>query len=328
MKIQVAFLLLFIIIENCFGQSEPRRLRIMFYNVENFFDISDDSLKEDNEFLPNGLMRWNIKRYYNKQNSLYKTIIAAGEWNPPEVIAFCEVEHRQILEDLCNKSYLTKFSYDIIHEESPDRRGIDVCLIFRKDQVKLIHSEYLIPNNGQLFTSRSVLYAEFGIDEDTIHLFANHWPSRRGGILAGDKTRHNIASMVRVKVDSITDGNHNSKIIIMGDLNCGPDDEILTEFKASDLINLSDSLNSKGIGTYRYAGSWEMIDQAIVTTSLLNAMNGISTRPGFLRVFKPDFLLQKDPKYPGLSPFPTYRGYKYAGGYSDHLPILLDLIIR
>jgi hypothetical protein len=328
MKIPVACLLLFIIIENSFAQSESQRLRIMFYNVENFFDVTDDSLKEDNEFLPNGLMRWNSNRYYKKQNSLYKTIIAAGEWNPPAIIAFCEVEHRQILEDLCYKSYLTKFHYDIIHEESPDRRGIDVCLIFRKDLVKLIHYEYLIPNNGQFFTSRSVLYSEFGIGDDTIHLFVNHWPSRRGGILAGDEIRHNIASMIRVKVDSITGRCRNSKIIITGDLNCSPDDEIIREFLASDLINLSDSLNSKGIGSYRYAGNWEMIDQAIVSRSLLSPMNGISTKPGFLRVFKPDFLLQKDSKYPGLSPFPTYRGYKYAGGYSDHLPILLDLIVR
>lgn len=328
MKIPFAILLLFINIENCVAQSETQRLRIMFYNVENFFDVSDDSLKDDNEFLPTGLMRWNIKRYYKKQNSLYKTIIAAGDWNPPGIIGFCEVENRHILEDLCYRSYLSKFSYDIIHEESPDRRGIDVCLIFRKDQLKLVHYDYLVPEIGQVFTSRSVLYAEFRIGEDTIHLFVNHWPSRRGGVLAGEGIRHDIASMVRDKVDFITGRNPNSKIIIIGDLNCSPDDEIITELIASDLINFSDSLNTRGIGSYRYSGSWEMIDQAIVTRNLLNPMNSISTKPKFFRVFIPDFLLQKDSKYPGLSPFPTYRGYKYTGGYSDHLPILLDLNFR
>jgi predicted extracellular nuclease len=273
-------------------------------------------------------MRWNNNRYYKKQNSLYKTIIAAGDWNPPAIIALCEVENRQILEDLCNKSYLTKFRYDIIHEESPDLRGIDVCLIYRKDLLKLIHYEYLIPENVQLFTSRSVLYSEFGIGDDTIHLIVNHWPSKRGGILAGDGMRRRIASMVRDRVDSITGRNQNSKIIITGDLNCSPDDEIIRELMASDLINLSDSLNKRGIGSYRYAGTWEMIDQVIVSDMLKGQITGLLINPASMKIFNPPFLLLDDPNYPGQTPFSTYRGYRYQGVYSDHLPIILDLNVK
>ncbi len=332
---KILFSFIFILILSCkgFSQIESQPLRIMFYNVENFFDISDDSLKDDNEFLPDGVMRWNIKRYIKKRNSLYKTIVAAGDWSMPAIIAFCEIENRHVLEDLCYNTYLVRSGYDIIHEESPDWRGIDVCLIFRKDVVKLIYYEYLIPKTDQLFTSRSVLYAKFIIGKDSIHLFVNHWPSRRGGVLAGEGIRQNIASMVRTKVDSLIGSRPNSKIIILGDLNCSPDDKVLQAFmKSSDsensLVNLADSLNSSGNGTYRYAGLWEMIDQVMVTRSLLNSNDGLFTRTNLLKVFRAEFLLQKDSKYPGLSPYPTYRGYKYVGGFSDHLPILLELKFR
>ena len=118
----------------------------MFYNVENLFDIYDDTLKDDNEFLPDGVMRWNFTRYNKKINSLYKTIVAAGEWNPPAIVALCEVENRKVLEDLIYGTYLSKYNYRIIHEESPDQRGIDVCLIYRKDYAEVIDYRYWIPS--------------------------------------------------------------------------------------------------------------------------------------------------------------------------------------
>ncbi len=119
--------------------------RVMFYNVENLFDIYNDSLTDDNSFLPNGLMKWNSARYNKKINSLYKTIMAAGDWEPPAIVAFCEIENRKVLENLIYGTYLSKFKYGIIHEESPDRRGIDVCLIYRKDIANVIHYKYWIP---------------------------------------------------------------------------------------------------------------------------------------------------------------------------------------
>lgn len=333
MKILIAFIFIFIITGHCYSQADSASRRIMFYNVENFFDTSDDSLKDDNEFLPDGVMRWNQKRYFKKINSLYKTIIAAGGWSPPDIVALCEVEHKSILKDLLYNTYLTKFGYDIIHEESPDRRGIDVCLIFRTQTVKLVCYKYLIPRKTGTFTSRSVLYAKFLIDDDSIQLFVNHWPSRRGGVLAGEENRQEIADMIRSEVDSVLLRNQKSKIIIIGDFNSTPDDQIIRDFmRSSDpemsITNLADSLNSRGSGTYRYSGSWEMIDQVMVTRSLLDCRNGLFTSQKRLKVFNPGFLLQKDPKYPGFSPYPTYRGYNYIGGYSDHLPVILDLNFR
>ena len=335
--VSVAFLLLNLSFNPVYSQVVVSQSeRIMFYNVENLFDIYDDSLTMDNEFLPDGLMKWNLSRYNKKINSLYKTIIAAGEWEPPAVVALCEIENRKVLEDLIYGTYLTKFNYSIIHEDSPDRRGIDVCLIYRNKLVDIICYTYWIPakSEPQDFNSRSVLYVKLLIRSDTIHLIVNHWPSRRGGVLAGESNRLRIASMVHEKVDSIFKSNSSGAgIIILGDFNCTPDDQILKSLIFSSdneksLINLSDSLADKGCGTYRYMGKWEMIDQVIVSRGLLSRREGLYTEPKLFKIFSPDFLLKKDPKYPGFTPLSTYRGFKYQGGFSDHLPVILDLKVR
>jgi hypothetical protein len=316
------------------ADSDP--VRIMFYNVENFFDTSDDSLTDDNDFLAKGLMRWNFTRYNRKVLSLYKTIIASGNWYPPAVIVLCEIESREVLENLIYGTNLSKYGYSIIHKDSPDRRGIDVCLIYRKDIVNVVGYQYWCPTEaeGQIFNSRSILYAKFVIGSDTLHILANHWPSRRGGVLAGDELRQQVAFLVKQKVDSLfSSGSSGSKLIIVGDFNCTPDDQIMRSLIASDdpskgLVNLSEILDNDGSGTYRYMGIWEMIDQVIVSRSLLSGEKGLSTEPNMLRIFKPEFLMKKDPKYPGLSPFSTYRGFKYQGGFSDHLPVYLDLTVK
>lgn len=326
-----ALIIVLLSVRTVHSQDVEEPFRVMFYNIENFFDIHDDTLTDDNSFLPGGAMKWNYSRYNKKLNSLYKTIVAAGDWDPPAVIAFCEIEKRNVLEDLVYNTYLSKFRYGIIHEESPDRRGIDVCLIYRKDLVKVAGYDYLIPDTNN-FASRSVLHARLIIHSDTIHFFINHWPSRRGGVLAGEGNRTQIAKMVKGKVESILQRDNRSRIILLGDFNCTPDDAIIRSMIYSSgndtvLINLSGSLAKNG-GTYRYRGAWEMIDQAMVSKSLVFCKNGIYTNEKMLKILSADFLLQKDPNYPGMCPFSTYRGYRYQGGYSDHLPVLLDLGVR
>jgi hypothetical protein len=320
----------------CSQDTVPGPVRLMFYNVENLFDVRNDSLRNDDDFLPGGAMKWNYTRYRNKINSLYKTIVAAGRWSPPEIVAFCEVENRQVLNDLVYGTYLCKYDYKIVHEDSPDQRGIDVCLIYRADSLTLIDFRYWIPSGikREEFITRSVLCARFTFFSDTLHLIVNHWPSRRGGVLAGEDLRSKISNMLKEKADSISRrSSSGSKIIIAGDFNCNPDDhEIRTLVRNRDsecfLKDLSESLAEKGQGTYRYMGTWEMIDQVIVSGSLLSSRKGLFTSQEMLRIFKPDFLMKKDQKYPGFSPFSTYRGYRYQGGFSDHLPVLLDLGFR
>ncbi|HUX55422.1 MAG TPA: endonuclease/exonuclease/phosphatase family protein [Bacteroidales bacterium] len=331
----VALLFFNLITTNGFSQDGTQSIRLMFYNVENLFDIYDDTLTDDNEFLPGGIRKWNFTRYNKKLNSLYKTIIAAGEWNPPAVVALCEVENKKVLEDLIYGTYLSKFNYRIIHEESPDHRGIDVCMIYERDCVDIIEYKYWIPAEikNEDFTSRSILYVKFRIGADTLQLIVNHWPSRRGGALAAEYLRRKVAEMVKIKIDSIIASTKTrERIILMGDFNCSPDDQVMRILVRNEssysLVNLSENLADNGLGTYRYQGIWEMIDQVIVSGDLLKLKKGLYTNVNLFTVFKPDFLLSKDPKYPGFTPFSTYRGYKYQGGYSDHLPVLLDLKVR
>lgn len=319
------------------GQGSEFPVRLMFYNVENLFDIYDDSLTEDDDFLPTGLMRWNSARYHAKINSLYKTITAAGEWDPPAVVAFCEVENRKVLEDLIGKTYLSRYDYDIIHEDSPDERGIDVCLIYRKKLLSILGYEYLVPAKVIGFSSRSILYSRFVVMSDTIHLFVNHWPSRRGGVLAGENLRSDISEMLGNIADSIIWRSRGlAKIVIMGDFNCLPDDDAMKSMfrapchdrsKGYDdlLINLSRKLFRNGEGTYRYRGIWEMLDQIIVSRWLMLCDSGLYADEESFRIFRPDFLLKPDQSFPGMTTYSTYRGYRYYGGFSDHLPVLLDL---
>ncbi|MDP4222137.1 MAG: endonuclease [Bacteroidota bacterium] len=326
---------------HCQEKRDSTAVRLMFYNVENLFDTSDDSLKDDEEFLPSGLRRWNKTRYDKKISSIYKTITAAGEWSPPAIVAFCEVENRRVLEDLTTGTPLSKFQYGIIHEESPDERGIDVCLIYRKDIVNTITHKSWIPGSlgKEDFHTRSVLYVKGVIFGDTLHLIINHWPSRRGGVLTGETQRMEIARMVRSAADSINRvSGGTAGIVIMGDFNSNPGDPAIqtlvdpsgyTEGSGGGTyVNLSDKRKQTVPGTYRYMGVWEMIDQMIVSEGLIKGGTGLHTTPENFRIFAPDFLLRKDKKYPGQTTFSTYSGYRYQGGFSDHLPILLDLGFR
>ncbi|MFH0841480.1 MAG: endonuclease/exonuclease/phosphatase family protein [Bacteroidota bacterium] len=332
-KLTGTLFLLSLVFVNASAQFDASPVRIMFYNVENLFDVDDDPVTEDEEFLPGGLRRWNYSRYKKKIISLYKTIVAAGEWEPPAVVGLCEIENRSVVEDLVYGTNLSKFKYQIIHEDSPDERGIDVCLICREGIVELIDYQYLNPfASDSGFKTRDVLYTKMQIRSDTIHFIVNHWPSRRGGVLAGEAERRRVAEMVRTLADSICSEQADAKIIMMGDLNATPDDQttvILTEMRGGNagLVNLSAGLPESS-GTYCYRGTWETIDQVMVSEALVRAGTGLCTGTEHLRVFRPDFLLKKDPQYPGYVPFATYSGYRYQGGFSDHLPVLLDLLLR
>jgi hypothetical protein len=331
-RITYTLTLLLLFIYKGYSQDDyAHPVRFMFYNVENLFDTYNDSISDDDEFTPSGLRRWNYTRYTGKINSLCKTILAAGKFSPPAVAGLCEVENRKVLEDLIYGTNLAKYNYGIIHEDSPDPRGIDVCLIYRKELFKILNYRYLIPAgiSRQEYKTRSVLYLKCCVYDDTLHLFLNHWPSRRGGVLAGEALRVRIAEMVRNMADSIASHSGSKAfIIIAGDFNANPDDQVITLLTASyssglSFINLSARLPGNS-GTYRYMGTWEMIDQVIVSKPVID--NGLCDEISALKIFKPKFLLQDDPKYPGERPFASYQGYIYQGGFSDHLPVLLDFI--
>jgi len=330
------FFALFIAIA-CFGficplRHDKNKIRIMFYNTENLFDIYNDPVTDDDEFLPEGIRRWNSTRYRQKLNSIYKVIVAGGEGELPAIVGLCEVENKRVIEDLLRLTPLnSKNNYRIIHEESNDPRGIDVCLIYRDDVIQLLKYRYYFPSYLRKtgFNSRSVLYSKWIWKNDTVNLFLNHWPSRRGGVLATEKARMAFADMLKYLADSIsTSSGACSKFIFAGDFNCipsGNEMKILTDGKSKSYINLSDYLADRKEGTYRYNGVWEMLDQIIVSNSLFSCNNGIYTSRENIKIIRPGLLLSKDNKYPGYKPFSTYNGYRYQGGFSDHLPVVLDL---
>ncbi len=315
-------------------------IRIMFYNVENLFDTYDDTTKRDNEFLPDGVKYWTSRKYYEKLNNITKIITAVGEdFQPPDIVGVCEIENRFVLEQLIKKTALSKFQYKIVHYESPDKRGIDVGLIYRKKNFKVLYSNnYKVSLGDAKRTTRDILYVKGLSKKDTLHIFINHWPSRWGGQLKSDPKRIAAAKTLRAIVDTIFQKSPNANIIIMGDFNDYADNnsmkkylnakyEDVQSFKNNELYNLT-SLNNKNIkyGSHKYQGHWGILDQIVVSGSLLTKTNNLYTKKEFANVFSSDFILEKDIKFSGFQPFRTYIGMKYIGGFSDHLPIYLDLL--
>jgi len=317
-------------------------IRLMFYNVENLFDTKNDSIKNDDEFLPTQGKFWTPRKYYTKINQISKVITAVGGWDPPAIVGLCEVECRYALNSLVYYSALKKLNYKIIHKESPDFRGIDVALLYQEKKFNPIlykAIEIKFPFAPEK-TTRDILYVKGTTkNKDTLHIFINHWPSRWGGQLKSEIKRTYVASVLKKATDSIFDTNKNAKIVIMGDLNDYPDNKSLTDvlqakrkfenIKSNQLYNLAAYIqkNTK-IGTHKHHGVWGVLDQIIISGSLFNKNNKTYTSKEDAHIFNADFLLTDDKSYLGKQPFRTYLGFKYIGGYSDHLPVYIDLFLK
>lgn len=319
-------------------QDSLHKFRIICYNVENYFDCVDDSLTNDSEFLPGGIRGWSQSKYRQKQANIAKVITAIGKWeNPPALVGLCEIESRKALIDLTRYSPLKSFDYKFIHHESPDARGVDVAMLYHPYQFFPISNKAIqinFPHDKR--TTRDILYVSgTTLSNDTLHIFVNHFPSRLGGELESEERRMFVASVLRTKVDSLFSIYQNPNIIIMGDFNDYPTNRSMLETLQAyplpafpserELYNLTHDLHTKGKGTHKYAGEWGMLDQIIVSGSLINPEKPIFTSQQDIYIFDADFLLETDEKHLGKKPFRTYTGMKYTGGFSDHLPIYLDL---
>jgi predicted extracellular nuclease len=318
---------------------ESNEYRIVFYNVENLFDTKDNPYTKDEEFLPDGDRHWTSYKYRQKLKNIYQVIVAIGGWNPPIIIGLCEVENREVLNDLIKSTPLSRHAYTIVHHESPDHRGIDVALLYRSKKFKLLDKKFIpvkFPFNPSL-TTRDILYAKGMLPtQDTIHFFVNHWPSRYGGRLESQPKRVRAAKILKNHIRALQDSTYRSKIIVMGDFNDEPRNKSIKEIlnagssfhsiKPGNLYNLSGYLQEqKNTGSYKYKGHWNMLDQFIVSGACLTNSEKIHIGKNEASVFRPKFLLEKDNHYVGYKPFRTYLGYRYNGGFSDHLPIYLDL---
>lgn len=325
-----ALLLMFFLMKN--EDDTKPRLDIVFYNVENLFDTINDPQTLDDEFLPDSGKHWNHERYSKKLADLSEVLSKVAEDGIPEVIGLCEVENRNVVEDLFQMPHFKNFPYRIIHEDSPDRRGIDVAFVYHEDVMEPLHHEQI----GIRFAfdpslrTRDILYAKMLSHGDTLHFFVNHWPSRWGGKEASEPKRMQAATVLRTRIDSILLRDRFAKIIAMGDFNDHPNNRSMTEVMNAEpgaghgLTNLMYDGHMAGHGSYNYRGEWGMLDQFIISDALLAHSGGYSLIDSSATVFKEPWMLHF-PKEGEPSPNRTYGGSNYYGGYSDHLPIRMAL---
>ena len=300
------------------AQQHDAQRCIAFWNVENFFDVRHDTLKNDIDFTPEGNYHWSFNRYLDKRNKIYK-MVAAMDY--PAVVGLAEVENHTVLEDLCSGTPLRKKGYKIVHFESPDKRGIDCALLYRDSCFHVIESKAINVSDARSgFFTRDILMV-IGVleDADTCCLLVNHWPSKAGGAKSR-RRRMTVARQLRSTLDSLRLVYPNAVILAMGDFNAAPDEEALRKGMGfggagrneEGFINLM-TVFPKGEGTYKYQGNWSCIDQMI------------SNRPLTAHIIRPTFMMLPDTRYMGVKPFRTYLGMRYQGGYSDHLPIAVYL---
>lgn len=306
---------------------------VVFYNVENLFDTENDPHVDDDEFTPYGYKKWDEERYETKIEHIESAIEMIGA--TPVLIGLAEIENRKVLEDLIDEGKLEDVNYGIVHFDSPDRRGIDCALLYDKDVfVCKMSTKYPVklPNN-QNYLTRDILYVEGELDGKTIHVFVNHWSSRREGKLETQHKRIAAATILREKIDQIQQKDANANILILGDFNDHPTDKSLkTILRAKeagfandgDLINLLYDEHKLGEGTSVHAREWSVIDQIIVSQSLYDGNNGIGIERREAEILRKKKLLYTYPDG-GQKPNATYGGRKYYGGYSDHLPVYITL---
>jgi exonuclease III len=320
-----------------YSQQNKTNFSILFYNVENLFDTHDNPETEDNYFTPEGEYRWTGKRLNLKLLNISKAILGASGWSVPDIVIFCEIENRDILEKLIKNTPLKSYPYKIIHKDSPDHRGTDVGMIYNQERFNPIeYNYYPLEVNQKKNDTREILYVSGIVNgTDTLYIFGNHWPSRYSGFMETKSLRYAAAKLLKTKVDELYQKHQSPKIVIMGDFNDNPEDESLFEVlkakKADEsilgnqLYNLFFDKKRVNSGTLKYQSQWFVFDQIIVSGSLLTTKSGIYTRPENAKIVALPFLLEHDEKFGGKKPFRTYYGFSYNGGFSDHLPVLLEL---
>ncbi len=310
-------------------------LRIGFYNAENYFDIYADTSINYNEFNPGGDRNWSAQRYVTKRRHVFKVITAMGGWHGMDIMAFSEIENRFVLEDLLKNSPLSNKKYGIIHFESPDHRGIDVGLIYRKATFSPIFSKAIHVHDiaDDDLRTRDILYVKGRAGNDTLNLFINHWPSRYGGLMATVSKRLLAAKFLRHAVDSICKKHPHAYILILGDFNETITDKglqwVVRQKGSCSLSTLPPHFDyEKAKGSIKSSTGWAIFDRILCSKNLLNNNSPVLVVGKSFHIFDAPFLLEKDEKNMGIKPNRTYIGFTYHGGFSDHLPVYVDIMFQ
>jgi len=343
MKIKLTFLLFFVIffmgIESI--SQNYKAGAIAFYNLENLFDTIDTPGVRDTEFTPAGSKKWTGDKYWEKIHNMATVISKIGkkEGLPgPAVIGVSEIENRSVLEDLVKDEALKEQNYRIVHYDSPDKRGVDVALLYQPRYFKVTNTSsvplLINGDNGKRLYTRDQLVVSGFFDGEEMHFIVNHWPSRRGGEARSRPLRDSAAALTRSIVDSILNLNSKAKIVVMGDLNDDPINESLTVYlkaagdkkklKDNDMYNPMYKMYKKGIGSLAYRDNWNLFDQIILSQAFLG--NDYSTyKFRVAHVFNDKMLINKTGRFKGY-PHRTYVGDTYKAGYSDHFPVYIIIL--
>lgn len=316
---------------------ERGHIDFVFYNAENLFDVKDDPLTSDEEFLPDSEKHWTYERYMTKIDHIARVLVGIGKWELPGIIGLCEVENEDVLYELAGHRLLKEAHYRIIHQDSPDSRGIDVAMLYRAEQFEPLHMRWFgirFPGDTSVRT-RDILYVKgLAGSSDTIHIFINHWPSRWGGVKATNPKRVHVARQLKMITDSLFRSDQGANILISGDFNDNPHDSSLFSVldagplsgnPAKGLVNMMYPASARS-GSLKYRENWETYDQIIVSASMLTG-KGLRIRDSKAYIFSAEFLLENDERYMGTKPWRTYAGPRYLGGFSDHLPVYTTICI-
>ncbi|MEH6703876.1 MAG: endonuclease/exonuclease/phosphatase family protein [Galbibacter orientalis] len=313
---------------------------IVFYNVENLYDTLNDTLTFDDDRTPDGKYQWNLDKYTLKIAQIAKTLKALNNDTyiaTPTIIGLAEIENIKVLTDLKNHEDLLASNYGIIHEDSPDERGIDVALLYKKDSFipNTIHSRRLIIYNEKGFRdyTRDQLVVDGYLHGTYFCFIVNHWPSRSGGAQRSKPFREAAARLNKQIIDSVSRKHPKIKIISMGDFNDNPTDNSFKNILRTKgnkviqdepyLYNPMEKIYKKGIGSLAYQDKWSLFDQIYFTSNLLEDNNGY--RFWKAGVYAPNYLKTKTGKYKGY-PLRSYASGVYYAGYSDHFPVYIYLV--
>ncbi len=294
-----------------------------WWNVENLFDLRDDPKTGDDEFTPDGEKHWTRRRFNAKLDGIYKTL---SMMNLPDVVGLGEVENSYVLRELCQGTPLARIPYRYVHYDSPDRRGIDVALLYRTDRFTVTASRKVnVSDSAAGYFTRDILVVE-GVTSNgnSVCLLVNHWPSKRGGEEA-DAQRLRIADTLRHLMVDLHKLHPEAAVIAMGDMNSTSDEESIAvgmgfgeDTVNADGIRLLTQRLPRDMGSHKYQGEWRYIDHVFFKA-------GEAWQVKKLKLMKFDHLLVQDGNRPGQRPKRTYQGPRYEGGYSDHLPLMLIL---
>jgi len=332
-----AILILFLVAP-VYSQDSNDTLFIASWNMENLFDVIDDEDKRDEDFLPDGKKVWTQDKIDSKMVNQAKVIQWMNDGKGPDLLGIQEVEHQHLIDTLLQR-HLSNKNYKVAYEETLDKRGIDNGLIYNADKFEVLNVNPIEVELPSKYPTRYILEVHLkSRNGEELYVFVNHWPSRGGGEVKSRPNRIKAATVLRNAIDLLYVDSDKLNIVILGDFNDNPNNlsiarylwaqEYTSSIEAEPmrLYNLSYSDFISGNGTYLYRGNWNMLDQIIVSTSIIGDGN-IQYLNNSFELIKPEFMITQSGKYQGAAT-PTFGGRTYLGGFSDHIPVGAKFIFK